>query len=94
MERIGPETDAETVRAVGGAETPLVPRAAGTITKSLVAHVGSIFVVGDTPLSICGELAGRPEHIARLLKCGIRTFSVAPPLIPIVKEAIRNSLCA
>lgn len=47
----------------------------------------------DTPLSICGELAGRPEHIPRLLKCGIRTFSVAPPLIPIVKEAIRNSLC-
>lgn len=42
MERIGPETDAETLRAVGGAETPLVPRAAGTITKSLVAHAGSI----------------------------------------------------
>ena len=42
MERIGPETDAETLRAVEGAETPLVARAAGTITKSLVAHVGSI----------------------------------------------------
>lgn len=49
--------------------------------------------VPDVPLSLCGELAGRPEHIPQLLQCGIRTFSVAPPLIPIVKETIRNSLC-
>ena len=49
--------------------------------------------VPDVPLSVCGELAGRPEHIPRLLQCGIRTLSVAPPLIPIVKETIRNSLC-
>lgn len=45
----------------------------------------------DMPLSVCGELAGRPEHIGRLLQCGIRTLSVAPPLVPIIKEAIRNS---
>lgn len=49
--------------------------------------------VPDVPLSVCGELAGWPEHTARLLQCGIRTLSVAPPLIPPVKEAIRNSLC-
>ena len=41
------------------------------------------------PLSICGELAGRPMHLPRLLQCGIRIFSVAPPLIPVIKEAIR-----
>jgi phosphoenolpyruvate-protein kinase (PTS system EI component) len=41
------------------------------------------------PLSICGELAGRAAHVARLLRCGIRTLSVAPPLIPIIKEAVR-----
>jgi len=41
------------------------------------------------PLSICGELAGRPVHLPRLLRCGIRTFSVTPPLIPAIKEAIR-----
>ena len=45
------------------------------------------------PLSICGELAGRPMHLARLLQCGIRTFSVVPPLIPVIKEAIRESSC-
>jgi phosphoenolpyruvate-protein phosphotransferase len=47
----------------------------------------------DMPLSVCGELGGRPAHIPKLLRCGIRTFSVAPPLIPIIKEAIRNSSC-
>jgi phosphoenolpyruvate-protein phosphotransferase len=50
--------------------------------------------VPDVPLSLCGELAGRPEHISRLLQCGIRTFSIAAPLIPIIKETIRNSWCS
>ena len=50
--------------------------------------------VPDTPLSLCGELAGRPEHIPGLLQCGIRTFSIAAPLIPIIKETIRNSWCS
>ncbi|MHC4844277.1 MAG: putative PEP-binding protein [Planctomycetota bacterium] len=49
--------------------------------------------VPDVPLSVCGELAGQPEHIPKLLQCGIRTLSIVPPLIPIIKEAIRNSLC-
>ena len=41
------------------------------------------------PLSLCGELAGRATHITRLLRCGIRTLSVAPPLIPFLKAAVR-----
>ena len=45
----------------------------------------------DVPNSVCGELAGRPEHVSRLLQCGIRALSVAPPLVPIIKEAVRNS---
>lgn len=50
--------------------------------------------VPEMPFSICGELAGRPQHIPRLLQCGIRTFSVAPPLVPIIKDAIRKSSLA
>jgi phosphoenolpyruvate-protein kinase (PTS system EI component) len=50
--------------------------------------------VPDVPLSLCGEIAGRPELIPRLLQCGIRTFSIAAPLIPIIKETIRNSWCS
>ncbi len=49
--------------------------------------------VPNMPLSVCGELAGRPEHIPRLLQSGIRTLSVAPALIPMTKEAIRMSTC-
>jgi phosphoenolpyruvate-protein kinase (PTS system EI component) len=44
----------------------------------------------EMPLSICGEIAGRATHIPKLLQCGIRTLSVAPPLIPAIKEAIRG----
>jgi len=50
--------------------------------------------VPDVPLSLCGELAGRPQHIPSLLQCGIRTFSVAAPLIPNIKETIRKSWCS
>ena len=50
--------------------------------------------VPDVPLSLCGEIAGRPELIPRLLQCGIRTFSIAAPLIPMIKETIRNSWCS
>jgi len=46
---------------------------------------------GDTPVSICGELAGRTDVIPRLLRTGIRSLSVAAALVPDVKNAIRNS---
>ena len=46
---------------------------------------------GDTPVSLCGELAGRIDIIPRLLRIGIRSLSVAAALVPVVKNAIRNS---
>ncbi|MFP4445203.1 MAG: phosphoenolpyruvate--protein phosphotransferase [Desulfosudaceae bacterium] len=42
------------------------------------------------PWSICGELAGREEALPQILNCGITTLSVAPPLIPGIKEAVRQ----
>ena len=45
---------------------------------------------GDMPLALCGELAGRVDMLPFLLATGIRTFSVAPPLVPTVKEAVRH----
>ncbi|MBB5350187.1 phosphoenolpyruvate-protein phosphotransferase [Haloferula luteola] len=45
---------------------------------------------GDLAVSLCGELAGRPDQVSRILQCGIRTLSVAPPLVPAIKEAIRG----
>jgi len=45
---------------------------------------------GDTPVAICGELARKLEIIPTLLKSGVRNLSVAPPLIPDVKETVRQ----
>ncbi|WP_419656660.1 PtsI1: phosphoenolpyruvate-protein phosphotransferase [Desulfosarcina variabilis str. Montpellier] len=45
---------------------------------------------GTTPVSICGELAGRVDVILKLLKTGIRSLSVAASLVPDVKFAIRG----
>ena len=46
---------------------------------------------GDTPVSLCGELAGRVDVIPRLLRTGIRSLSVSAALVPDVKNAIRTS---
>ncbi|MBI3801330.1 MAG: phosphoenolpyruvate--protein phosphotransferase [Deltaproteobacteria bacterium] len=46
---------------------------------------------GDTPVSLCGELAGRIEVIPRLLRTGLRSLSVPAVLVPDVKQAIRHS---
>ena len=45
---------------------------------------------GTTPVSICGELAGRVDAIPTLLRAGVRSFSVAAALVPDVKFAIRK----
>ena len=44
----------------------------------------------DLPLTLCGELAGREELLPRLLAIGFRSLSIAPPLIPAIKERIRT----
>jgi len=45
---------------------------------------------GRNPVEICGELAGQPDAIPKLLELGIRHLSVSPLLIPGIKEKIRN----
>ncbi|MGE4089328.1 MAG: phosphoenolpyruvate--protein phosphotransferase [Candidatus Binatia bacterium] len=45
---------------------------------------------GDTPVSLCGEIAGRIDVIPRLLSTGIRSLSVPATLVPDVKDAIKN----
>jgi phosphoenolpyruvate-protein phosphotransferase (PTS system enzyme I) len=44
----------------------------------------------DLPLTLCGELAGREELLPRLLAIGFRSISIAPPLIPAMKDCIRS----
>ncbi|MBN1362600.1 MAG: phosphoenolpyruvate--protein phosphotransferase [Sedimentisphaerales bacterium] len=41
-------------------------------------------------LSVCGETASEPEYVMILLGMGVRTLSLAAPLIPEIKEMIRS----
>jgi phosphoenolpyruvate-protein phosphotransferase len=45
---------------------------------------------GELPVTLCGELAAKPEALARILDTGIHSLSMAASAIPSVKEAIRN----
>jgi phosphoenolpyruvate-protein kinase (PTS system EI component) len=45
---------------------------------------------GGVPIEVCGELASRTDIVPELLRLGIRALSVAPPLIPGIKEAVRQ----
>ncbi len=46
---------------------------------------------GRVPVAVCGELARQFDAVPTLLKLGIRSLSVAPPLVPGVKEAVRQA---
>jgi phosphotransferase system enzyme I (PtsI) len=39
-------------------------------------------------LSVCGEMASEPEYVMLLLGMGVRTLSMAPPMIPEVKKIV------
>ncbi|MFF5084367.1 phosphoenolpyruvate--protein phosphotransferase [Actinoplanes sp. NPDC000266] len=41
------------------------------------------------PVAVCGELAADERAVPRLLASGVRQLSVAPALIPLVKQAVR-----
>ncbi len=55
----------------------------------LLQHVGR--EAKQTPVGICGELASQSNRVEALLKAGMRMLSVPPPLIPSVKEAVRQA---
>ncbi len=41
-------------------------------------------------LGVCGEVASDPEYIMLLLGMGVRNLSLAPPMIPEIKQVIRS----
>jgi phosphotransferase system enzyme I (PtsI) len=41
-------------------------------------------------LSVCGEVASDPEHIMLMIGLGVRKLSLAPPMIPEIKQIIRS----
>lgn len=44
----------------------------------------------NIPVTVCGEMAGRPRAIIALLSFGLRSFSMSPAFVPLAKELIRQ----
>ena len=44
----------------------------------------------DVPLSVCGEMAGRKESALILAGMGVRTLSMAPRQIPVIKSTLAS----
>ncbi len=72
----------ELVSTLYSAVDPAVLRLIRTVIQD--AHKAQI------DLSICGEMASEPDDIMLLLGMGVRTLSLACPMIPEVKQIIRS----
>ncbi|GAA0491606.1 multiphosphoryl transfer protein (MTP) [Paractinoplanes deccanensis] len=59
---------------------PAVERLVGEVCRA----------AGDrVPVAVCGELAADERAVPRLLAAGVRQLSVAPALVPLVKQTVR-----
>ena len=72
-------------------EPDLVPLAAPgpafwRLVRELAAHGTSVL----REVSLCGDLASDIRHVPELLRCGLRTLSVAPASLAAVKAAVRR----
>ncbi len=56
----------------------------------LVAFVGEAAARHERKVAVCGELGGDEQAVPLLLGLGVRELSVAPPLVPRVKEVVRG----
>ncbi|MDR0285452.1 MAG: HPr family phosphocarrier protein [Propionibacteriaceae bacterium] len=41
------------------------------------------------PVAVCGDLASHPDAVARLIGLGVTELSVRPPLVGVIKQAVR-----
>ncbi len=72
----------ELVSTLYSAVDPAVLRLIRTVLQD--SHKAQIGV------SICGEMASEPEYVMLLLGMGVRTLSLAHPMIPEIKQIIRS----
>jgi len=74
-----------------GRENPMVSQYFMDAHPAVIQLVEIIMkYVGDKPVCLCGELAGKEEALGDLLTLGIRSLSVAPPRVPLIKSALRS----
>ena len=72
----------ELVSTLYSSGDPAVLRLIRTVIQD--AHKAQI------DLHVCGEMASEPEYIMLLLGMGVRTISLAPPMMPEIKQIIRS----
>ncbi|MHC4158019.1 MAG: phosphoenolpyruvate--protein phosphotransferase [Planctomycetota bacterium] len=72
----------ELVSTIYSSADPAVLRLIRTVIQD--AHKAQI------DLSVCGEMASDPEYIMLLLGLGVRTLSLAHPMMPEIKQIIRS----
>lgn len=57
---------------------------------SFIRQVAAQCDAAGVPLSVCGEMAGRPLEALALIACGVRVLSMASPAIGPVKTMVRS----
>jgi phosphoenolpyruvate-protein phosphotransferase (PTS system enzyme I) len=62
---------------------PAVMKILHQIISACVAH--------DKPVTLCGEMAGRPRCFLPLFGMGLRRLSMSPAFVPSIKELVRSS---
>lgn len=72
----------ELVSTLYSSADPAVVRLIRTVIQD--AHKAQI------DIHVCGEMASEPEYIMLLLGMGVRTISLASPMIPEIKQVIRS----
>jgi phosphotransferase system enzyme I (PtsI) len=60
---------------------------------AVISLIGQVVMAGmklGRDVSLCGDMAGDPKHLPMLIAVGLRSVSVAPPLVGQVKHAISS----
>lgn len=66
-----------------------------SISSGLVLAVWDLMtqaaqVFKGKPIGVCGDMASNPELVERLVSIGVTELSVRPPLVAVVKQAVRR----
>jgi phosphoenolpyruvate-protein kinase (PTS system EI component) len=57
----------------------------------LLEHVIRTCTERDKPVTLCGEMAGRPRCFLPLFGMGLRSLSMSPAFVPPIKEMLRQT---
>ncbi len=74
-------------------DNPRVANLCEPFAPALLRVLNRIIKAADDrckPVTVCGEMAGRPRCVLALFGMGLRSFSMSPGLVPSVRELLRH----